>query len=47
MAERRNPATIVAAGRPDADPAYASIAPPLWTSDTFRWVDADTKPEYD
>ena len=47
MAKRRSPATIVAAARPDADPAYASIAPPLWTSDTFRWADADTKPDFD
>jgi cystathionine gamma-synthase len=43
----RKPATIVAAARPDADPAYHSISPPLWTSDTFRWDDADTKPDYD
>jgi len=47
MTKRRNPATIVAAFRPDADPAYSSITPPLWTSDTYRWPDADTKPEYD
>lgn len=47
MNERRNPATIVAAARPEADPAYAGIAPPLWASDTFRWTDADTKPDYD
>ena len=47
MTKRRNSATIVAAARPDADPAYASITPPLWTSDTFRWPDADTKPEFD
>ena len=43
----RKPATIVAAARPEADPAYAGIVPPLWLSDTFRWPDADTKPEYD
>ena len=43
----RKPATIVAAARPDRDPAFASIAPPLWSSDTFRWADADTKPDYD
>ena len=24
-----------------------SVAPPLWASDTFRWADADTKPDYD
>ena len=47
MTKRRNFATIVAAARPDADPAYSSITPPLWTSDTFRWPDADTKPEFD
>jgi len=47
MTERRKPATIVAAARPDRDPAYGSVAPPLWTSDTFRWEDAETKPAYD
>ena len=47
MTKRRYPATIVAAARPDADPAYSSIAPPLWNSDTYRWRDADTKPDYD
>jgi cystathionine gamma-synthase len=43
----RKPSTIVAAARPDRDPAYGSVAPPLWASDTFRWADADTKPDYD
>ena len=47
MAKPRNPATIVAAARPDRDPAFGSITPPLWTSDTFRWDDSDTKPDYD
>jgi cystathionine gamma-synthase len=47
MAEPRKPATIVAAARPERDPAYGSVAPPLWTSDTFRWADADSKPDYD
>ncbi len=47
MRERRNPATVVAAARPDQDPAFGSVAPPIWTSDTFRWADADTKPDYD
>lgn len=41
------PATILAAARPEADPAYAGIVPPVWTSDTFRWPDADSKPAYD
>ncbi len=44
---RRRAATIVAAARPSADPAYASLSPPIWSSDTFRWEDADTKPRYD
>ncbi|HEY0445292.1 MAG TPA: PLP-dependent transferase [Allosphingosinicella sp.] len=43
----RKPATVVAAARPDRDPAFASVSPPLWTSDTFRWTDADTVPGYD
>jgi cystathionine gamma-synthase len=47
MAKARKPSTIVAAARPDRDPAYGSVAPPLWSSDTFRWADADTKPDYD
>ena len=44
---RRSPASIVAAARPGADPAYAGLTPPIWSSDTFRWEDADTKPTYD
>ena len=47
MTRRREPATIVARARPEADPGYASIVPPLWASDTFRWDDPDTKPEFD
>ncbi len=47
MTTARDPATIVAAARTDRDPAYASVSPPLWTSDTFRWEDADSKPAYD
>ena len=43
----RRPATIVAAASPDLDPAHGGITPPLWTSDTFRWDDADIKPEFD
>jgi cystathionine gamma-synthase len=43
----RKPATVVAAARPELDPAHASLSPPLWTSDTFRWDDADSKPPYD
>lgn len=47
MKPPRHPATIVAGARVEADPAYSSIAPPLWSSDTFRWQDSETKPEYD
>jgi cystathionine gamma-synthase len=47
MKPPRKPATIVAAARPDRDPAYGAVAPPIWSSDTFRWDDADTKPDYD
>jgi cystathionine gamma-synthase len=43
----RKPSTIVAAARPEQDPAYRSLSPPLWASDTFQWADADTKPDYD
>jgi cystathionine gamma-synthase len=47
LSRNRKPSTIVAAARPDRDPAYHSVSPPLWTSDTFRWDDAETKPDYD
>jgi len=47
MTSSRDPSTIVAAARTDRDPAYGSVSPPLWPSDTFRWEDADTKPAYD
>ncbi|PSJ36741.1 PLP-dependent transferase [Allosphingosinicella deserti] len=47
MTTTRKPATIVAAARTDRDPAFASVAPPIWPSDTYRWDDADTKPSYD
>jgi cystathionine gamma-synthase len=44
---KRDPATILAAARPDTDPGLHGIAPPLWTSDTFRWPTAEDKPDYD
>jgi cystathionine gamma-synthase len=47
MSPPRKPATIVAAARPGADPAYGGIVPPVWSTDTFRWEDSDTKPTYD
>ena len=43
----RRPATFVAAASTNLDPLYSSIVPPLWTSDTYRWGDAETKPEFD
>jgi len=43
----RDPKTILAAARPDRDPAYHGVSPPLWASDTFRWDDPETKPTYD
>ncbi|MGE0179479.1 MAG: PLP-dependent aspartate aminotransferase family protein [Sphingomonas sp.] len=42
-----DPATILAAATPGGDPAYRSIAPPLWPSDSYEWTDADDKPPYD
>ncbi|MBA3678161.1 MAG: PLP-dependent transferase [Sphingosinicella sp.] len=47
MTGPRTPSTIVAAARPGADSAYGSVTPPIWSSDTFCWPDAETKPEYD
>jgi cystathionine gamma-synthase len=44
---KRKPATIVASAGTRGDPGHHSLAPPLWSSDTFRWDDADTKPAYD
>ena len=44
---RRKDATIVATAGVAADPGYASVSPPLWPSDTYRWDDADQKPDYD
>jgi len=47
MTGKRDPATILAGARPDADPALGGIVPPLWASDTFRWPSAEEKPAYD
>lgn len=47
MRQPRKASTIVAAARPERDAAYRSVAPPLWTSDTFQWDDPDSKPPYD
>jgi cystathionine gamma-synthase len=47
MSNRRKLSTVVAAAHPDLDPAYGSVAPALWSSDTFRWESPDDKPEFD
>ena len=47
MTERRAPATIAASAGVGAAPASGSVAPPLWSSDTYAWPDSDTKPAYD
>jgi cystathionine gamma-synthase len=47
MSEAKKPATIVAAAHPDLDPAYGSVGPAIWTSDTFRWDSPDDKPAFD
>ncbi len=47
MSEPKKPATIVAAAHPDLDPAYGSVGPAIWTSDTFRWDSPDDKPAFD
>lgn len=47
MTNRRKPATIVAAARPDFDQGFGSVAPPVWASDTYRWTSPDQKPDFD
>ncbi len=47
MSEPKKPATIVAAAHPELDPAYGSVGPAIWTSDTFRWESPDEKPAFD
>ena len=47
MSEPKKPATIVATAHPELDPAYGSVGPAIWTSDTFRWDGPDDKPAFD
>lgn len=47
MTGDRKPSTIVASAGIGADPAYGSLTPPLFASDTFRWPNAEEKPGYD
>jgi cystathionine gamma-synthase len=45
--KRRDPSTILASAGASADVGRDSLVPPIFVSDTYRWADADTKPEYD
>jgi cystathionine gamma-synthase len=47
MGNSKGPSTIVAGAHPDLDPAYGSVGPAIWTSDTFRWPNPDDKPSFD
>ena len=47
MSGPKKPATIVAAAHPELDPAYGSVGPAIWTTDTFRWESPDEKPAFD
>ncbi|HTU12498.1 MAG TPA: PLP-dependent transferase [Allosphingosinicella sp.] len=47
MTGRRSPATIVASAGVADDPGRRGLVPPVQVSDTFRWEDADSKPDYD
>jgi cystathionine gamma-synthase len=47
MSKAKRPSTIVASARPDLDPAFGSVGPAIWTSDTFRWPNPDDKPAFD
>jgi cystathionine gamma-synthase len=47
VTEKPRASTIVSRARTEADPAFGAIVSPIWTSDTFRWRDAESKPAYD
>ena len=47
MTKNRNAATIVANAGVRADPWLRGVAPPICASDTYGWVDPETKPTYD
>jgi cystathionine gamma-synthase len=42
-----SPATRLARARRDWEGEHKALTPPLSASDTFRWEDAETKPDYD
>lgn len=47
MTGKRSPATILASAGVASDPGRHGLVPPIQVSDTFRWDDAETKPDYD
>jgi cystathionine gamma-synthase len=47
MSEPKKPATIVATAHPELDPAYGSVGPAIWPTDTFEWASPDDKPAFD
>lgn len=47
MTRSTRPATLVASANPDLDPSFGGVAPPIWTSDAFRWNSPDDKPAFD
>lgn len=47
MSKPKKPSTIVAAAHPDLDPAYRSVGPAIWPTDTFEWASPDEKPAFD
>jgi cystathionine gamma-synthase len=47
MSKPRNASTIVANAGVRADPWLRGAVPPICVSDTYGWIDAETKPAYD
>ena len=47
MTKKRDVSTVLASAGVGSDPAYGSLTPPLWSSDTFEWPNAEDKPDYD
>ena len=47
MSGGESPDTAAARARRDWGGAHGALTPPLSSSDTFRWEDAETKPAYD
>jgi cystathionine gamma-synthase len=47
LTKKRDVSTVLASAGIGSDPAYGSLTPPLWSSDTFEWPNAEDKPDYD